>query len=36
VNFDVFDKTLYERERKGWEPLKLRWALWNHARKGTF
>ena len=36
VNFDVFDASLVEMERQGWEPLKLRWALWNHSRKGTF
>ena len=36
VNFDVFNPRLVDMERHGWEPLKLRWALWNHARKGTF
>lgn len=36
VNFDVFDPRLVDIDRHGWEPLKLRWALWNHARKGTF
>ena len=36
VNFDVFDVRLVDIDRHGWEPLKLRWALWNHARKGTF
>ena len=36
VNFDVFDKRLFEMETKGFEPLKLRYALWSHARKGTF
>ena len=35
VNFDVFDARLVDIDRQGWEPLKLRWALWNHARKGT-
>ena len=36
VNFDVFEPRLVDIDRHGWEPLKLRWALWNHARKGTF
>ena len=36
VNFDVFDARLVDIDRQGLEPLKLRWALWNHARKGTF
>ena len=35
VNFDVFDPRLVDIERQGWEPLKLRWTLWNHARRGT-
>ena len=34
VNFDVFDKRLFEMEQKGFEPLKLRYSLWSHSRKG--
>ena len=35
-NFDVFDQGLHELERRGFEPLKLRYALWRHSRAATF
>ena len=36
VNFDAFDKSLFEHEKKGFEPLKLRYALWTNSRRARF
>ena len=34
-NFHVLERSLWQTERQGWEPLKLRWQLWRRASSGS-